>query len=568
MSSPPPRTPARQPIARQRDLTTWLARLGLRTRMLMLVAVAALPALAVLAHTQMSMAAETPIAHELTATLLVIGGALMSLGFGLMVGEHFIRRPADALLNAAGQWSSGNLDARIEIGASAGTEFGRVAGTFNGMAAALTEQRAELRDLNNDLESRVAARTQELRESNDRLVAEMAERTRAEMALREAQKLQAVGQLAGGIAHDFNNLLTTITGALDLVRGRLTPGQDPLLRLVDNALIAADHGGRLTGQLLSFSRRQRLSPVPTDMNATVSALNELLVSTLGKAVRIRTELAADLWPALVDPSQMEAAILNLALNARDAMPEGGTLTISTHNLVIDAGNALPAGDYVAVQIADTGIGMTDTVLQQAVDPFFTTKEPGSGSGLGLSQVHGLAAQSGGEVRLQSRSGAGTTAVVVLPRTLLVPFAQRDLPTGTVARPRTRQRLLVVDDDPGVLMMTGEMLSECGYTVTLADTADAALEILARDPGFDLLLTDFVMPGMNGLALIQAASELYPALRSMLMTGHTDLSAGDPIGAERIVQKPFNMAEIDDRVNRVLARPRLHVIEGGGQRLVG
>jgi len=543
------------------DFTAWVARLGLRTRMVMLVGVAAIPALAVLAYTQFSVINDPHAAVELSGSLLVLGGTLMSLGFGMIVGEHFLRRPADALLAAAAQWSAGNFDTRIAVDLAAGREFARIAETFNDMAEVIGRKRVELSTLNADLEQRVEARTVELSRAHARLIAEMSEREKAEETLRQSQKLQAVGQLAGGIAHDFNNLLTTIVGALDLLRGRLAAGQDSMLKLVDSALSAADRGSRLTAQLLTFSRRQRLSPVPADMNATINALMDLMRSAINKTITVETELAPDLWQAMVDPSQVEAAILNLAVNARDAMPTGGVLRLSTQNTTIEAGGTLPAGDYVVIQVTDNGVGMDEKVLSLAFEPFFTTKEPGRGSGLGLSQVHGLAAQSGGDVRIKSVPGLGTTVMLLLPRAVDSKPAVMD-PLDTISRGRLRARVLVVDDDRGVRELTEAMLSERGYVVIAVDSAEAALELLATGAAFDLMLTDFVMPGMNGLNLIKIAGELYPSMRSMLMTGHADLNTGEPFAAERFVQKPFNTSQIDERVSRVLGRPRLTVIEGG------
>jgi len=224
-----------------------------------------------------------------------------------------------------------------------------------------------------------------------------------------------VGQLAGGIAHDFNNLLTAIIGALDLMRARLPSAQEGLVRLVDNALRAAERGTKLTAQLLTFSRRQPLQTVPSDLNVIVVAAVNLLSSTLGRSIRTQTDLVQDLWAAMVDPSQIEAAIVNLAINARDAMPDGGVLTIATRNRTIGPGGALAPGDYVAVCVSDTGTGMSPEVMARAFEPFFTTKEPGRGSGLGLSQVHGQAMQSGGDVLIESVLGDGTTVTLLMPR---------------------------------------------------------------------------------------------------------------------------------------------------------
>ena len=552
---------------------TLLARASLRARLLTVIAVTALPALGVLVIAGYNMRAHilaqmVPDAHvfdaiAVTVALLLLGGTLMSLGFGVVVAEHILRRPTDALLRAADEWAEGNFAARIVINASVDSDFGRIAQTFNNMAEAVGQQHDQLAELNGHLELRVAARTHELRESHCRLIAEVAEREKAEAALRQSQKLQAVGQVAGGIAHDFNNLLTTVIGALDLLRGRLVNGQDALVRLVDSALQAAERGSKLTAQLLTFSRRQHLEPTPTDLNATITALHELLGSTLGPAVKIETDFAADIWPAQVDPSQVEAAILNVAINARDAMPEGGTLTLSTSNVTITERRNMAPGDYVAVRLTDTGIGMSEDVIALAFEPFFTTKAEGVGAGLGLSQVHGLAIQSGGDVRIRSVPGSGTTVSILLPRATADAGEQVSVPViGYPPRNATRARILVVDDDAAVRQMAANMLNERGFIVVQADSGETALTILQADAGFDLMLTDFVMAAMNGLRLIQITSERYPALRSMLMTGHSELAAGEPISSERILTKPFNVATLEERVTRILQRPRLQVIQGG------
>jgi signal transduction histidine kinase/CheY-like chemotaxis protein len=558
-------------------LSRLMARAGVRLRLLTAVAAAAIPALAVLAFSQYTLyqrdAASALLGSRwydlfiFSGGFLLVVGALFSLGIGIVIGERFLRRPTEALVNAAEQWSAGHFDVRIDVGASAGAEFGRIAGTFNRMAEALGQQQEalarqqqQLQELNASLERGVASRTDELSESHRRLLAEIAERERAENKLRQSQKLQAVGHLAGGIAHDFNNLLTTVVGALDLLRGRLAAGQESMVRLVDSALTAAERGSKLTSQLLAFSRRQRLAPVPTDMNAAIIGMADLLRSTLGRGIFIETDLATGLWPAMVDPSQVEAAILNLAINARDAMPEGGSLTIATCNVSVEGRVTFPSGDYVAIQVTDTGCGMSEEIVARAFEPFFTTKEPGRGSGLGLSQVHGLAVQSGGDVRIRSVPGEGTTVSLLLPRAVAAqaPAPEEEVPL----RSRARARILVVDDDAGVLEMTSNMLSESGFAAVAVDSAEAALLLLEDDPDFDLLLTDFVMPGMNGLRLMQEVAEHHPGMRAVLMTGYADLTAADPIGQERVLQKPFNIAQLDERICRALGRPRLQVIQGG------
>ncbi len=433
------------------------------------------------------------------------------------------------------------------------------------MASALNVQQRQLQELNSSLEARVAERTRDLTESRNRLQVEMAEREKSETSLRQAQKLQAVGQLAGGIAHDFNNLLTAIVGALDLMRSRMPAGQDNLLRLVDNALQAAERGGKLTGQLLAFSRRQRLLPSPTDLNLAIIALSNLLGSTLGRTIRIQHDLVQDLWPAMVDPGQIEAAVINLAINARDAMPEGGVLTISTRNVTQDLpGGNLAPGEYVAVRVSDTGTGMAPEVLARVFEPFYTTKGPGRGSGLGLSQVHGLAQQSGGDVRIESQLGQGTTVTLLLPRATTEPVPARD-PIETRNAPRRRARILVVDDDDDVRAMTGEMLTERGYSVELVATGDDAIAHIARDASIELALVDYVMPGMNGRQVIDELLRIRPALRTLLMTGHAELEDEEEVAAELMIRKPFNIGSLDERIDHLLTRPLLRALPGGRAR---
>jgi signal transduction histidine kinase len=499
----------------------------------------------------------------LRGMLLMIAGALISLLLALLVGQRFVRRPTEALLAAARRWASGDLTARAELTEPPGTEFGNLAAAFNDMAGTLGCRQRELQELNATLEARVQSRTQELTESGNRLQVEMAEREKSEATLRQAQKLQAVGQLAGGIAHDFNNLLTAIVGALELLRARVPAGQESFVRLLDTALGAAERGGKLTGQLLAFARKQQLLPVPSDLNMTVIALSNLLGSTLGRSIRIQTDLVQDLWPAMVDPSQIEAAIINLAINARDAMPEGGVLTIATRNVPVRVGGSLSPGDYVAVRVTDTGIGMTPELIAHVFEPFFTTKEAGLGSGLGLSQVHGLAAQSGGDVRIESKPGEGATVTLLLPRAKSLPVAIRPDPGSTRQTTRRRARILVVDDDRDVRQMTGEMLTERGYSVELAADADEALAILRRDGGFDAVLVDYVMPGTNGAALVKIVRTFRPGLRTLMMTGHVELQAGEEIGTENIIRKPFNVAALDERLTRILARPILRMVQAEG-----
>ena len=308
------------------------------------------------------------------------------------------------------------------------------------MAAALARREDDLRGHADALEARVAERTQELLVTNNRLQVEIAERQNTEAALVQSQKLQVVGQLAGGIAHDFNNLLATIQGSLDLLSRTVPPKEERQRTWIERATGAVNRGSQLTGRLLAFSRRQRLAVQASDVNKLMSDLVPLLrTCTHGQRIRIDTWLGDDLWPAMVEPSQVEAAILNLALNARDAMPDGGVLTITTANQpVTDAMKSdIAAGDYVAIIVTDTGVGMSDEVAQRAFEPFFTTKGP-SGSGLGLSQVHGMVRESGGTVRLKTSPDGGTSVTLLLPRAAEMPKADRPQ-MRAAARAVTRER---------------------------------------------------------------------------------------------------------------------------------
>jgi CheY-like chemotaxis protein len=266
---------------------------------------------------------------------------------------------------------------------------------------------------------------------------------------------------------------------------------------------------------------------------------------------------------MVDPSQIEAAILNLAINARDAMPDGGgVLTIATRNVTLPASGSVTAGDYVAVRVTDTGTGMSPEVLGRVFEPFFTTKEPGRGSGLGLSQVHGLAVQSGGDVHIDSNLGEGTMVTLLMPRARALPAMARAEPAAGRGAAKRRARVLVVDDDHDVRQMTGEMLTERGYAVEQAADGQEALAILERDGNFDVMLVDYVMPGINGIALMQTARTQFPRVKSLLMTGHAEMREGEIIDAESILRKPFNIATLDERMERLFARPALRAVQVG------
>ena len=417
----------------------------------------------------------------------------------------------------------------------------------------IVEARETLTRSREELERRVAERTRSLAAANERLAAESAERQRTEEALRQSQKLEAIGQLTSGVAHDFNNLLTDVLGNLELLERRLK--SEGSLGRLRSARAAADRGAQLTHQLLAFSRKQHLAPTPLDLNRLVSDASDLLFRTIGASVRIETVLTEGLWPALVDHTQIELVLLNLAINARDAMPAGGRLTIRTANISrSDAPPDLRPGDYVLISVADSGEGMTEEVLSKAVEPFFTTKEMGKGSGLGLSMVHGVATQSGGGLRIDSRVGRGTTVNVYLPRSRR-PSAtarERDTSLATVHKGAT---ILVVDDDPGVREVAVSSLESFGYRLLAAENGLAALDILKGTERVDLLLVDMAMPGMNGVEVIRRARERHPGLRALLVSGYADIAAFSPAEGDLVLQKPYRLAQLADSVAEALRRER-------------
>jgi PAS domain S-box-containing protein len=415
----------------------------------------------------------------------------------------------------------------------------------------IVEARETLNRGREELERLVAERTRSLAAANERLTAEIAERQRTEEALLQAQKLEAVGQLTSGVAHDFNNLLTGVLGNLELLERRLKSAES--LRRLRAARLAAERGARLTHQLLAFSRKQRLAPTPLDLNRLVSEASDMLFRTIGVTVRIETVLTDGLWPALVDPTQIELVLLNLAINARDAMPEGGRLTIRTAN--VSRGEAPPdlaPADYVLISVSDTGEGMSEEVLRRAVEPFFTTKEPGRGSGLGLSMVHGVATQSGGGLHIDSRLGRGTIVNVYLPRARRLSAAARERESLSAAA-HERATIMVVDDDPDVRDVAVSSLESLGYHMLAAENGPAALDLLARSGPVDLLIVDMAMPGMNGVELIRRARERQGDLRAMLVTGYADVGAFAPAEGDLVLQKPYRLERLAENVADALRR---------------
>jgi len=415
--------------------------------------------------------------------------------------------------------------------------------------------RAELRELADTLEIKVADRTRDLAAANDRLTAEIAERERTEARLVQAQKMEAVGQLTGGLAHDFNNLLTAVVGSLDLLMRRTD--DEKLRRFAGNALQAAERGAQLTAQLLAFSRRQRLTPAPVNPNDIVTGMGDLLSRTIGPHVRVETQLDPNLWQAMADRTQIEVMILNLAINARDAMPGGGRLTIATRNLASvprDLAGELKAGEYVVISVADTGTGMTPAVLAKAFEPFFTTKEPGKGTGLGLSQLYGFARQSGGTARIESVEGRGTTVSIFLPRTHAV--AVEEVPQLFQTSHDESRAVLLVDDDDQVRAVATALLEELGFEVLAVSSGAAALDELEERRDFALVLTDVAMPGMSGVDLANAVRAKGNPPPILFATGYADLQAfGEELSDEVVLKKPYRITDLASRVQTVLQQSR-------------
>jgi len=401
----------------------------------------------------------------------------------------------------------------------------------------------ECRRLNEELEVRVQERTHELAAANGLLLAQIEERERVESTLRQMQRLEAVGQLTSGVAHDFNNLLTVVLGNISFME------KDFAARGIDGKLSqrlqfmrsAAERGAKLTDQLLSFSRRQRLDPKVLDLNATIAKMRDLVHSTIGGSIAVETSLAEGLWRALVDPTQLELAVLNLAINARDAMEGGGLLTVSTGNA--ERGEpASPeepaAGDYVEICVSDTGSGMSPDVRARVFEPFFTTKEIGKGSGLGLSQVLGFAKQSNGGVRIDSIEGRGTSIRIFLPRSDLAEDRAALAETYDNAPLKTPARILIVDDDAAVRQVAAEILRDRSYEVVEAGSGGAAFDVLQSQTEIDLVLLDFAMPGMSGAEVARRVRTRYPHLPILFVTGYADRAVLSGISETQTIGKPF------------------------------
>lgn len=399
-----------------------------------------------------------------------------------------------------------------------------------------------MRSLNATLEQRVKDRVADLEAANLKLKDEMVQRQRAEMALVQSQKMEAVGQLTGGLAHDFNNLLTAVIGNLDLIRKRAT---DPnIVRKAEQAFKAAKRGAKLTAQLLAFSRTQKLTTAVVDLNALISGMTELLNQTLGAEVTVKTILFPELQHVIADANQLELAILNLSLNARDAMSGGGTLTIATRCDSADR-------EHMIVSVSDTGSGMPPDVVARAFDPFFTTKAPGKGTGLGLSQVYGIVRQIGGDVTIDTAVGKGTTVSIALPAVDAAAKAENieaeDVPRGS-------ETVLIVDDDFDVRQIMCSVLSDLGYQVQEAGSGQDALDVLKKCRP-DLMVLDFGMPGPNGAEVAANARQTNKDQRILFVSGYSDTSAIErAVGKAALLRKPFGPAEFAAAVRSALDAP--------------
>jgi nitrogen-specific signal transduction histidine kinase/CheY-like chemotaxis protein len=405
----------------------------------------------------------------------------------------------------------------------------------------------------------VRERTKEVNAAHQTLLEEVAQRERAEEQLRQSQKMEAIGQLTGGVAHDFNNLLMVVLGNLELL-GKHVGGDAKATRLVDGAIQGARRGAALTQRLLAFARQQDLQVKPVDLTELVSGMNDLLRRSVGSSISIKTTLPATLPPALVDANQLELALLNLAVNARDAMPDGGTLSISLREeQVAGDDGALDKGAYLVLAVADSGTGMDAETLKKAVDPFFSTKELGKGTGLGLSMIHGLAVQLNGALRLTSELGVGTIAELWLPATERRPErpAEAERPVPQAA---SRLKILLVDDDALIAMSSVEMLEDLGHEVVEANSGAQALELISGQH-FDLVITDYSMPGMTGAQLAQATRDIHPGLPIVLATGYADLPAGTDIDLPRLA-KPYDQAQLAKEIAKAMASETAPLLRSG------
>jgi signal transduction histidine kinase len=492
-------------------------------------------------------------ALALLGALLFILAVLLAYG----VGER-LSRSVRALVEEADALGHGAPLTRLRLPVREFDEVDRELVTASVNIREREQQRNnaenELRSLSATLEKKVEERTRDF-------VDEMQRRIETEDALRQAQKMEAIGQLTGGVAHDFNNMLAVMLGGLDLALRRLDRGDTQVQKYLTNAQEGGRRAAALTQRLLAFARQQPLEPAPLEANRLVAGMSDLLRRSLGETINLETVLAGGLWRIHVDPNQLESAIVNLAVNSRDAMPNGGKLTIETANAYLDdeysAHEGLPMGQYVLIAVTDTGAGMTPEVAGKVFDPFFTTKKPGSGTGLGLSQVYGFVKQSGGHVKIYSEIGQGTSVKIYLPRY----FGEvRALEAVQAMAPLPRNdgsvTVLVAEDEEGVRAHAVDALEELGYTVLSAGTGKAAIELFANHPEIGLLFTDVVIPDMNGRQLAQEAQRRLPGLKVLFTTGYTRnaiVHNGMLDPDVSLLTKPFTLEQLARKIAEVLQR---------------
>ena len=408
------------------------------------------------------------------------------------------------------------------------------------------------------LEEAVRERTRELSQAYEQLKAESAEREAAEAQLRQVQKMEAVGQLTGGIAHDFNNMLAVVVGGLDLARRKLTGPRREVEFHLDNAMEGATRAAALTRRLLAFARAEPLLPVAVAPSGLVEGMLDLVDRSIGERITVRTRFPEEPWNVCVDTNQLENAILNLAVNARDAMEGEGQMAISVDNVALSAGQigALGAGDYVRISVSDTGSGMAPHVLERVFEPFFTTKPVGKGTGLGLSQIFGFARESGGDVIIDSTVGLGSTVSLYLPRSTQPVEAPAAASQGldVAATAATGTSILLVEDDPRVSRSTVGALEELGYRPIACSGGREALELLEREQGaVELVITDIMMPEMTGPELVAAATARWPSISILYVTGYVGEAGSEQLSGHEILRKPFTVAGLANAVARALAR---------------
>jgi signal transduction histidine kinase/ActR/RegA family two-component response regulator len=502
---------------------------------------------------------QAPLRQQLR-DLVILGAVLLATAFLLaFLTARYLDTSIQTLRRAARRVGAGEV---VEPPRTRVREVQHLADVLSQVSHRLYDRTARLAELNATLEEQVAARTAQLTESHAKLLAEMRRREETEGQLRQIQKLEAIGQLTGGIAHDFNNMLAVAMSSLRLISQRLKRGDTQVQELIEGGLQSVERAATLTRRLLAFARQQSLSPKEVSVNRLLADMDDMLRRTLREDIIIETRLADGLWRTYVDVSGLESAIINLAANARDAMPDGGTLTIETANARLDEAYAaehaeVEAGEYVMVAVTDTGCGMTPQVVQRAFDPFFTTKPMGQGTGLGLSQVFGFLKQSGGHISISSDAGRGTTIRLYLPRLLgradrptLAPSA-RPLPRATGAK----ELILVVEDNDKVREVTVQLLHELNYATVDAENAQSALALLDSHAEVKVLLTDVVMPDMNGRRLAEEALKRRPDLRVLYTTGYTRSAIVhdgvlDP--DVRLLMKPFTIEALAQKLDEVLS----------------